>query len=289
MQLALSKSPSADVEGDLAWSKKECLIAGYCHPQCISLTLHILVSGEVITVNPSFQTSRGRTMKLSIKEIAASNQSGHCDDAIDPDNVISVFLKGRFVEKCKMLNQKDLLVIAGAQLEKSSREGHKFNIIANESKDLKIWIIHDPENKRTATIQKPVESGTTTAANGAHNTVNREIGPPSKRSRLILQPKAETYTKLADLAVNTVVNIYGVVKFFKSPFKTKGSDYVCTLSLVDPSIVSLDHSFKCVLFSKSKETLPCVKTVGDVVRFHRLGVGQFKGELQGKLMPDSSW
>ncbi|CAH3023261.1 unnamed protein product, partial [Porites evermanni] len=97
------------------------------------------------------------------------------------------------------------------------------------------------------------------------------------------------YTKLAELKVNTVVNVYGVVKFFKSPFKTKGSDFVCTLSLVDPSLPSLDISFKCVLFSKSKEGLPSVKTVGDVVRFQHLGVGHYQGELQGKFTADSSW
>ncbi|CAH3164924.1 unnamed protein product, partial [Porites evermanni] len=97
------------------------------------------------------------------------------------------------------------------------------------------------------------------------------------------------YTKLAELKVNTVVNVYGVVKFFKSPFKTKGSDFVCTLSLVDPSLPSLDSSFKCVLFSKSKEGLPSVKAVGDVVRFQHLGAGHYQGELQGKFTADSSW
>ena len=97
------------------------------------------------------------------------------------------------------------------------------------------------------------------------------------------------YTKLAELKVNTVINVYGVVKFFKSPFKTKGSDFVCTLSLVDPSLPSMDSSFKCVLFSKSKEGLPSVKAVGDVVRFQHLGVGHYQGELQGKFKADSSW
>ena len=97
------------------------------------------------------------------------------------------------------------------------------------------------------------------------------------------------YTKLADLKANTTVNIYGMVKFFKSPFKTKLSDFVCTLSLTDPSFDSMEKGFKLVLFSKSKEMLPLVKSVGDIIRFHHIAVGEFKGELQGKLLPQSSW
>ena len=46
--------------------------------------------------------------------------------------------------------------------------------------------------------------------------------PPSKKPHL-LEPQA-IYTKLADLKANTIVNVYGMVKFFKSPFKTRISD-----------------------------------------------------------------
>ena len=228
-------------------------------------------------------------MKVSIKDV-------DIDNPIDTRSAISVFLKGQFVDKCKMLRNKDLIVITGAQLENSSRDGHEFCIMATESKDLQLWIVQDPENKTietefAAAVQKPLlsESGTTAAVKKMQKTGNGENGPPSKRSRLVLQPQVENYTKLADLKVNTVINMYGVVKFFKSPFKTKGSDFVCYMSLVDPSLVSFDNAFKCVLFSKSKEGLPLVKSVGDVVCFRHLGVGQYQGQLQGKRMPDSSW
>ena len=232
-------------------------------------------------------------MKLCIKDFGAYSQTDPCIQSGDARDVISVFLKGSLVEKCKILKEKDLLVITGAQVEKSSREGHEFNIIANEGKDLKMWVIQDPESKTSGIAslasEKLVKSGTKAAEKKVHDKGNKDSEPPNKRSRLVLQPKAETYTKLADLTVNTVVNVYGVVKFFKSPFKTKGSDFVCTMSLVDPSFDSLDQSFKCVLFSKSKESLPLIKSVGDVVRIHRLGVREFRGDLQGKFMTDSSW
>ena len=234
-------------------------------------------------------------MKFSIKDFGAYNRPDPCNDSGDGRNVISVFLKGSLVEKHNILKEKDVLVITGAQVEKSSREGHEFNIIANESKDLKMWVIRDPENKTSditsLASEKLVESNTKAAEKKVYGTGNSYMynEPPNKRCRLVLQPKAETYTKLANLTVNTVVNVYGVVKFFKSPFKTKGSDFVCTMSLVDPSFDSLDQSFNCVLFSKSKASLPLIKSVGDVVRIHRLGVREFRGDRQGKFMTDSSW
>lgn len=260
-------------------------------------------------------------MKVSIKDVGAHNRSGSCNDS-DPQDVISVFLKGKFVEKCKIVKEKDLLMITGAQLERSSREGHQFNIMADESNDaLKIWITQDPENKNKAignihdeAVQKPLPAETTGnliiycyfflyTGSPLITVLRLKVlpclncdyycyagdEPPSKRSRLVLQPKPALYTKLADLKVNTVVNVFGVVKFFKSPFKTRGSDFVCTLSLVDPSLDSLEESFKLVLFSKSKERLPSVRSMGDIVCFHHIAVGEYQGGLQGKFLPESSW
>ena len=232
-------------------------------------------------------------MKLSLKDAGDCDKSGSCNDS-DAQDVISVFLKGDFVENFKIVKEQDVLMITGAQLEKSSRDGHKFNIIADESNEaLKIWIIQDTGNNNktianvSETVQKPLPTEfETTMCRTGNDSCNES---PSKRRRLELQPKAAVYTKLADLKANAIVNVYGVVKFFKSPFKTKGSDFVCTLSLVDPSLDSLEQSFKLVLFSKSKETLPSIKSVGDIVRFHHIAVGKFKGELQGKFLPQSSW
>lgn len=253
----------------------------------------MVLSGVIIQVHPSFETSGGCSKKLAIRDFHVCNQSDPSTESADPRDIISVFLKGRLVEKCKLLKEKDLILISGAKIKKSSKEGHELSIIANESKEQKIWVIQNPEDKHSdilsETEQKVGESGTVATVKKVHK--KGEIEPPSKRRRLALQSKAEMYqyTRLADLIVNTLVNVYGVVKFFKSPFKTKGSDFVCTISLVDPSFDSLDQGFKCVLFSKCKESLPLVKSVGDVVRFHHLGVGQYRSDLQGKLMPETTW
>lgn len=207
-------------------------------------------------------------MKLSIKDVNSGS----------PD-VISIFLRGKFVEKCKTVKEKDVLMIKGAKVTSSPREGHKFEIIGDEKscKFLKVWVVRDSNNVLNAgsnIFRRPLQTGSE---------------PPSKRSRLVLQPQSVKYTKLADIRANTTVNVFGVVKFFKSPFKTKGSDFVCSLSLVDPSLASLEESFKLVLFSKSKERLPLIRSVGDIVRFHGVAVGNFKGEMQGKFLPESTW
>ena len=235
-------------------------------------------------------------MKVAIKDLGVHNQSGSSNDSNSQD-VVSIFLKGNFVEKCKVVKEGDILVITGAQVEKSSRDGHQFNLIADERNEaLKIWIMQDPEksnnlraiaNVDESVVQKPLLVESETMAHNIGQVGNTE--PASKRSKIILEPKATVYTKLADLKANTTVNVYGVVKFFKSPFKTRGSDFVCTLSLSDPSLDSLEKGFKLVLFSKSKEMLPLVKSVGDIIRFHKIAVGEFKGELQGKLLSQSSW
>ena len=247
------------------------------------------------------------------------------DDDSDPCNTkdtgtsVSIFMRGSYVEKC-VIKKGDTLIVSGIQIERSTVGIHPFNIIADErNKNLKIWINHNPENtvcklrdKRViakAAVhvsstthdqstcctkrklqQSNVSSGNSNHLNSIHDSEKGPNEPVTKWAKpLQIQPIPDVYTKLSDLKANTAVNVYGVVKFFKSPFKTKGLDFVSTLSLVDPSLDSLEQSFKCVLFSKSRESLPLVKSVGDIVRFHHLGVGRFKGELQGKLFPGSSW
>lgn len=231
--------------------------------------------------------------KVQIRDFIGENQLNPTDGAVHATSLMSVFLRGSLVEQCCFFKETDLFMISGAEIEKSPVMGHKFNIVASESKDLRIWVLHAPNTKASsvqlATVPKPVESSDSVAVKKMCDRKSNRNEPPVKRCKLVLHPEAITYTRLADLKVNGVVNIYGVVKFFKSPFKTKGSDFVCCLSLVDQSFDNLDKSFKCVLFSKSKEMLPLIKSVGDIVRFHRLAVSQYQGELQGKFLPDSSW
>ncbi|XP_062607354.1 protection of telomeres protein 1-like [Saccostrea cucullata] len=97
-----------------------------------------------------------------------------------------------------------------------------------------------------------------------------------------------TYTKLADLQANSIVNVFGVVKFARPPTKTRGSDYSMVLSIIDPSLHENDQKLKCLLFNREKNSLPFLD-IGKIVRLHRLKITQFHGDLQGQSGPGFSW
>ncbi|MFT7799652.1 protection of telomeres protein 1 [Arapaima gigas] len=78
------------------------------------------------------------------------------------------------------------------------------------------------------------------------------------------------YTALKDLKPGMIVNIYGVVTFFKQPFRTKGTDYCSTLKITDESNVKIG----CSIFSEKLEEHPKVFKNGDIIRLHRVKATQ---------------
>ncbi|KAF6276187.1 protection of telomeres 1 [Rhinolophus ferrumequinum] len=85
------------------------------------------------------------------------------------------------------------------------------------------------------------------------------------------------YTPLNKLKAGMIVNVYGVVKFFKPPYLSRGTDYCSVVTIVDPS----DAKLTCLLFSGNYEAHPMVYKNGDIVRFHRLKIQIYKNETQG--------
>ncbi|XP_036369040.1 protection of telomeres protein 1-like [Octopus sinensis] len=85
-----------------------------------------------------------------------------------------------------------------------------------------------------------------------------------------------------------LVDVYGIVKFHKLPFKTKGTDYLLIVTIVDESLIQADEKLKCLLFAHEEENLPQVK-IGSIIRFHRLQVNLHNGELQGTSGKGFSW
>lgn len=87
------------------------------------------------------------------------------------------------------------------------------------------------------------------------------------------------YKKLQELNIgDNKVNIIGVVKYFKPPALTRGTDYYSMLSILDESEPRV--GIKCVMFNRNKEKLPQVKQVGDIVCLHRVNVGSFDCQVQ---------
>lgn len=84
-----------------------------------------------------------------------------------------------------------------------------------------------------------------------------------------------TYVPLSELKPRRVVNVYGVVTFFKQPFPTKGTDYCSTLKITDQSNAKVG----CTIFSEKLEDHPKIFRVGDIIRLHRVKAQMFNGSM----------
>ncbi|XP_053497240.1 protection of telomeres protein 1 isoform X2 [Ictalurus furcatus] len=84
-----------------------------------------------------------------------------------------------------------------------------------------------------------------------------------------------TYVPLNELKPSRIVNVYGVVTFFKQPFPTKGTDYCSTLKITDKSNVKVS----CTIFSERLEDHPKIFRIGDIIRLHRVKAQMFNGSM----------
>ncbi|NWR31369.1 POTE1 protein, partial [Tachuris rubrigastra] len=160
------------------------------------------------------------------------------DDLCSRINSINILIYGKMAEDCaKILRHGDTFIVAGFKVIKSP----------------------------TAS-----EDG----RHGCHLEVSEEAGSAIYVSSIA--PKY-VYTPLNQLKDGTIVNLYGVVKFFKPPYVSKGTDYCSVVTLVDPSNVKLT----CTLFNGNPDCLPKIYKVGDIVRFHRIKIREYNGQMQG--------
>ena len=92
-----------------------------------------------------------------------------------------------------------------------------------------------------------------------------------------------TYIQLADLRPpKDKVDVFGVVKDFRPPMKSKGTDYYITMTLVDES--STEEGVHCNIFNREENRLPHIQNIGDIVCLHRMYVNEYGGapQLVGK-------
>ncbi|XP_054255498.1 protection of telomeres protein 1 [Indicator indicator] len=176
-------------------------------------------------------------------------------------NSINVLMYGKMAEDCsKVLHREvtfkpehipDNFAVAGFKLVKSptaAEDGrHDCHLEVSEDAGSAVYIYAN--SKRIA----------------ASETLSMSVAPKY------------AYTSLNQLKDGTIVNLYGVVKFFKPPYVSKGTDYCSVVTLVDPSNAKLT----CTLFSGNLDSLPKIYKVGDVVRFHRIKIREYNGQMQG--------
>ncbi|XP_067171614.1 protection of telomeres protein 1 isoform X3 [Apteryx mantelli] len=158
-------------------------------------------------------------------------------------NSINILIYGKMAEDCaKVIRHGDTFVVAGFKLAKSptAREDgrHGCDLEVSEEAGSAIYIY-----------------------------TKRSTSAASETASVSVAPKY-VYTPLNHLKDGTVVNLYGIVKFFKPPYVSKGTDYCSVVTLVDPSNAKLT----CTLFSGNLDSLPKIYKIGDIVRFHRIKV-----------------
>ncbi|XP_006825118.1 protection of telomeres protein 1-like [Saccoglossus kowalevskii] len=206
--------------------------------------------GSVETRWPMQKVKNITRLKMIIKD----------NDDIGVNNKINVFFVNEIAERCENLHKMDIIIINNALVEKSptffSDHGHKFQLLI-DAKKVKTKI------KFQKASSYPPDSPITTS-------------PRCK-------PKVRTYKyiPLNELKATNSVDVYGVVKFFKPAFKTRGTDYCMMVTIVDPSLEQNANGLKCVLFTKEQEMLPHVQAIGDIVRLHRIKIQKYNDELQG--------
>ncbi|KAM9388818.1 protection of telomeres protein 1 [Phaethornis superciliosus] len=174
------------------------------------------------------------------------------DDLCTRINSINILIYGKLAEDCaKVTRSGDTFVVAGFKLGKSptAREDGR----------------HDCHVKVSEEAGSTIYIYTTSKKLAASETASLSVAPKYM------------YTPLNDLKDGTVVNLYGIVKFFKPPYLSKGTDYCSVVTLVDPSNVKLT----CTLFNGNLDALPKIYKVGDIVRFHRIKIREYNGQMQG--------
>ncbi|XP_068169113.1 protection of telomeres protein 1 isoform X2 [Antennarius striatus] len=159
------------------------------------------------------------------------------------------------------VSQGDVMMVSGFTVGKSPTvhkdKFHPFNLLLSGD-DACIYVFR----------QRPPPDP------GSSLTVKRSYDISTEVSRETKAPKY-TYVRLADLKPKVVVNVYGVVVFFKQPFKTCGTDYCTSLKIIDQS----NQMICCTIFREKLEDHPEIFQKGDIIRMHRVKTHSFKESI----------
>ncbi|XP_069759455.1 protection of telomeres protein 1 isoform X2 [Narcine bancroftii] len=212
------------------------------------------VKGTISVKYPSCKLGTGeKVFKIVLEESSlqppTSNQAS-----------INTFIFGELVGDCEnVLKQGDTVVLTNFQVSKSPSAGqdgrHAFQFELSDETGGTVFVCSRAENN---------------------------LAPIIRRQKVGM--KDYTYVPLNRIKDGALVNVYGVVKFFKPPYRSKGTDYCTTVTIVDPS----DEKLHCVFFGGNADQLPKIYKVGDVVRFHRVKIQAFNHELQAISAPGFS-
>ncbi|PWA19917.1 hypothetical protein CCH79_00016550 [Gambusia affinis] len=124
--------------------------------------------------------------------------------------------------------------------------------------------------------QRPPEPRSPLASRGCSLTPAEDLRTP--------RAPRYTYVRLNELKYMAVVNVYGVVVFFKQPFKSRGTDYCSSLKITDQT----ERKIGCTIFCENLEDHPRIFQTGDIVRMHRVKPGAFLKIYNLRAVPGPS-
>ncbi|XP_007573339.1 protection of telomeres protein 1 isoform X1 [Poecilia latipinna] len=214
------------------------------------------VKGEVIHKGPLVRVA---TDDLILKTII------HEEDAmqnVDCQRMsINMIIFGALAESFShRVNPGDILWVSGFTVGKSPTANkdklHPCNLLLSGD-DACIYV----------SKQRPPEPRSPLASRGSSLTPDVDLRTP--------RAPRYTYVRLDELKNMAVVNVYGVVVFFKQPFKSRGTDYCSSLKITDQS----EHKIGCTIFCEKLEDHPRIFQTGDIIRMHRVKVHLYNSSL----------
>ncbi|KAM6972933.1 protection of telomeres protein 1 [Aplochiton taeniatus] len=213
------------------------------------------VKGKVVHKGPLVTLDDGSFMLKTVIEEADSQPA-----VLSVPKSINAVLFGLIAQDfSKSVNQGAVILAAGFKLAKSPT-AHKDKL--------------HPCNLYLAAASDVYVFPSTVSAPPASVSSVRSL-PPAAQVNIPAKVPKYTYVSLKDLRPGEVVNVYGVVIFFKQPFKTRGTDYCSTLKIIDQSKVKV----LCTIFREKLEEHPKIFKMGDIIRLHRVKTQLFNGAI----------
>ncbi|XP_059964503.1 protection of telomeres protein 1 [Mesoplodon densirostris] len=242
MPLELIKEVKGVPEVDLL-SKLHKVDFRYLQPGCDYSRKYI--EGKLSLISSlTYDGNRRAVLKIGLQEQENSNSE---------INTLSVLFFGKLAKDCaKVFYEGDTIAVAGFVILSTS---------SSTSRDGKRCLFLKASEDFKSTVYVYVKS----------------VRDFSTESMSLVSATHYVYTPLNQLKSGMIVNVYGVVKFFKPPYLSKGTDYCSVVTIVDQTHVKLT----CLFFSGNYEALPMIYKNGDIVRFHRLKIQVYKKETQG--------
>ncbi|XP_035499000.1 protection of telomeres protein 1 [Scophthalmus maximus] len=216
-----------------------------------------LVKGKVICKGPLMSLAAD---DFVLKTVIQEEDSQ--PDASSQNQSINVVLFGAMAKHFNQAgSQGDVVVASGFTVAKSSTVDedklHPCNLLLSGD-DACLYV------SRLTPLPDPISP----LANKRNATLSTEV---SRRTKV---PKY-TYVPLGDLKAGSVVNVYGVVVFFKQPFKSRGTDFCSSLKITDQS----NQKIGCTIFCEKLEDHPKIYQIGDIVRMHRVKTQFFNNSI----------